>query len=163
MSTYFGVFRGNSLMVTVRQISPAQNRDLPALGFRGLVAAEVGKIRDLPAGAVVEISGLARRRGAFSTDVVAAYVRMWKESIERRHQAWVMVVDVPFFRHLRNALCGKALRRIGPEQGYFGSVVVPAVLWCDELGPEQREMARSAKGMTPLLPRLFPPPVGARS
>lgn len=166
MSTYFGTFRGDSVTVTARQISLAHNGDLPALGLHGLVSADVSKIRDLPAGDAVEISALASRPGAFSADVVAVYVRMWRESLERRHQAWVMAVDLPLFRHLRNTFCGKAIRPIGPEQIYLGSVVVPATIWCDELGPEQRQMARSPGRMRPLralLPRLFPPPVGARS
>jgi hypothetical protein len=43
-------------------------------------------------------------------------------------------------------------------------VVVPAVLWCDELYPEQQRMAQSAddpRSLPALLPRLFSPPVGA--
>ena len=154
-----GTFRGDSISVTARQISLADHDALPALGLNGLDPGEAERIRDLPADDVVEISALASRRGAFSTDVVAVYVRMWQESMERRHRAWVMAVDLPLFGHLRNTVCGNAIRSIGSEQLYLGSVVVPAVIWCDELGPEQRRMARSPGGRRPprsLLPQLFP-------
>jgi hypothetical protein len=165
VSCYFAVTRGGAVMATARQISIATPEELPALRRSGLDAIEVARILDRAPGAVVEISALAARRGsARSSDVTAVYVRMWQESIERRHRVWVMAVDQRLFVHLRNAFCGRAIRPIGPAQDYLGSIVVPAVVWCDELNPEQHRLARSATAAEPLrslLPRLFPPPVGA--
>lgn len=162
-STYFGVLRGDAVVATARQISAGQTA-LPALSLNGLNSVEIGQLRRLPGDAVVEISALARSRAALSTDVVAVYVRMWQESMQRQHQAWVMAADAPLFRYLRTVLAGRAIRAIGPEQVYLGSRVVPAVIWCDDVGPEHRRLAGSASGARPLhalLPRLFPPAVPA--
>jgi hypothetical protein len=159
------VSRDGAVIATARQICIADPEQLPALRRSGLDATEVAGILDLAPGAVVEISALASRRGrARTADVTSVYVRMWQESIERPHRVWVMAVDQRLFDHLRDAFCGKAIRPIGPAQDYLGSIVVPAVVWCDELSPEQHRLARSATAaqqLRSLLPRLFPPPVGA--
>lgn len=159
-SSYFGVSRDGSLTATARQIARTA-LDLPTLGLDGLSASELRRIDAVPPETVVEISALARHRRARSCDVTAVYVRMWQESVLRRHRVWLMAVDLPLFSYLTRFFCGRALRPIGPDQVYLGSAVVPAVLWCDELGPEQRRMSASAHGehsLRALLPRLFPDP-----
>jgi N-acyl amino acid synthase FeeM len=161
--TYFAVMRDGAAVATARQIRSADPDELPALALDGLYPEDLYRIRYLPAGSAVEISALARHRGAKSSDVVAIYARMWRESLERRHRAWVMAVDVKVFELLRKMICGNAIRPIGPQQDYMGSMVVPAVIWCDELNPEQRRRARLAAdstGFGSLLPRLFPQPTG---
>jgi hypothetical protein len=163
VSTYFGVVHDGVVMATVRQIAADDPTRLPALGLPGLTAEEVDAILALPPGSVVEISGLARRHGATGSSVVAVYVRMWQESLRLRHRAWVMAVDLRVFEQLRRLICGNAVRRIGPLQEYLGSTVVPAVIWCDELNPEQRRLARVAgpdNRFRSLVPRLFPHPAG---
>jgi hypothetical protein len=164
VSAYFAVIRGGIVTATARQICVYDPAHLPALRLSELDRAEVAKVLDLAPGAVVEISALAAGRDARGPDVTAVYSRMWRESVERRHQVWVMAVDRRLYAHLRRAFCGRALRPIGPAQHYLGSPVVPAVLWCDELYPEQQRMARSAgdpRSLPALLPRLFPPTVAA--
>lgn len=162
-SDYFAVMRDGSAVATARQITSGEPDRLPALSLADLAASEVQMIRDLPAGSAVEISGLARSSDTPSSDVVAVYVRMWRESLLRRHRVWVMGVDVRVFELLRALLCGAAIRRIGPDQEYLGSKVVPAVIWCDELSSEQRrlaDLASSPTSLQALLPRLFPHPSG---
>jgi hypothetical protein len=161
-STYFAVYRGGVVVATARQISLARPADLAAVRRPGLDPREVARILALPSSEVVEISALAARRGlAQGSDVTAVYVRMWQESLTRGHQVWVMAVDVGVFARLRHLFCGDAIRPIGPHQHYLGSTVVPAVLWCHDVGPEQHRLARAAGDAQPfrkLLPRLFPPP-----
>jgi N-acyl amino acid synthase FeeM len=161
--TYFAVMRDGAAVATARQIHSPDPDRLPAFGLDGLYPEDLYRIRYLPAGSAVEISALARHRSAKSSDVVAIYSRMWRESLERKHRAWVMAVDVKVFELLRKMICGSAIRPIGPPQDYMGSMVVPAVIWCDELNPEQRRRARLAAdstGFGSLLPRLFPQPTG---
>jgi hypothetical protein len=161
--TWFAVMREGAAVATARQICSADPDRLPALGLDGLYPEDLYRIRYLPPGSAVEISALARHRGANSSDVVAIYSRMWRESLVRKHRAWVMAVDVKVFELLRTVICGNAIRPIGPPQEYMGSMVLPAVIWCDELNPEQRRRARAASnsnGLTALLPRLFPQPTG---
>lgn len=163
-STCFAVIRRGTAVATARQIGLDDARRLPALRLPGLDPDPARRLRELPPGTAVEISGLARRPDAARSDVVAVYVRMWQESLARGHRAWVMAVDLRVFEMLRDLLCGRAIRRIGPAQDYWGSAVVPAVIWCDELNPEQRRMARLAGAADPfrsLLPDLFEHPAGA--
>jgi hypothetical protein len=161
--TYFAVIRDGVAVATARQIRSEDPDQLPALKLNDLYPEDLFRIRYLPPGSAVEISALARHRGAKSSDVVAIYARMWRESLERKHRAWVMAVDVKVFELLRKIICGNAIRPIGPAQEYMGSMVLPAVIWCDELNPEQRRRARLAtdsSGFGSLLPRLFPQPTG---
>jgi N-acyl amino acid synthase FeeM len=161
--TYFAVMRDGAAVATARQIHSEDPDRLPALSLEGLYPEDLYRIRYLAPGSAVEISALARHRSANSSDVVAIYSRMWRESLERKHSAWVMAVDVKVFELLRTVICGNAIRPIGPTQDYMGSMVVPAVIWCDELNPEQRRRARQAPnstGLGTLLPRLFPQPTG---
>jgi hypothetical protein len=163
-STYFAVVRDGIVAATARQISLVDPGELPALRLDGLREVEVAKVLDLPSNAVVEISGLAARRDAPGTDVTALYSRMWRESLRRGHQVWMMAVDRRLYLNLRRVFAGSALQPIGPVQEHLGSAVVPAVLWCAEMPPEQRRMAASArdrKDLSALLPMLFPPGVGA--
>lgn len=161
---YFAVLHEDVAAATARQIGSDDPSQLPALGLADLADDEVRRICDLPAGAAVEISALARRSGTPSSDVVAVYVQMWRASLLRGHRVWVMSVDVRVFGLLRALLCGKALRRIGPDQEYMGSAVVPAVMWFDEVSAEHHrlsETASSPASLRSLLPRLFPYPAGA--
>jgi hypothetical protein len=160
-SEYFAVMRDGAAVATARQITLPDSDRLPALSLGNLADNELHRIHDLPSKAVAEISGLARRRDALSSDVVAVYVSMWQESMRREHQVWVMAVDVRVFDLLQNAMCGKAIRKIGAAQHYMGSSVVPAVIWFDELNPEHLRLADLARGTAAfptLLPRLFPRP-----
>lgn len=164
VSTYFAVVRDGVVAATSRQICLVDPAHLPALRLAGLDEAEVAKVLDLPPAAVVEISALAAGREALATDVTAVYARMWRESLERGHQVWIMAVDRRLYVQLRRVFAGPALRPIGPVQDHLGSAVVPAALWCVEMPREQRRMARSArdpKALPALLPMLFPPGVGA--
>jgi hypothetical protein len=164
VSAYFAVIHDGIVTATARQICVYDAAQLPALRLSELDQAEVAKVLDLAPDAVVEISALAAGAEARGPDVTAVYSRMWRESVERGHQVWVMAVDRRLYAHLRRAYCGRALRPIGPAQHYLGSLVVPAVLWCDELYPEQQRMAQSAgdpRSLPALLPRLFSPPLGA--
>ena len=158
-SSYYAVTRDGAPVATARQISAADVTQLPALQLAQLDAEMVADLVAQPAGAVVEISALARARRGSSADVAAIYVRMWSESLRRGHRAWVMAVDLRVLELLRNMFAGAAIRPLGPPQEYLGSTVVPAVLWCDDLPPQQLRMAQESDGANPLtvlLPRLFP-------
>lgn len=156
-STYFGVPADGRLSVTARQISPPAGLELPALKLPGIDGDALTRIHDLGPDGITEISALGRGRGAASTDVVAVYARMWRESQRQGHRAWLMAVDVRVFELLRALVCGDALVAIGPTQTYLGSPVVPAIIWFQEIAHEHFRMARNPRqSLHELLPVLFP-------
>lgn len=160
-STHFGVLRRGEMVATARHIAVSSPYGLPALHLQDLHGAALEAIGSLPHSSVVEISALARSPRATSDDVMALYVSMWQRSMTLHHQVWVLAVDRPVFHYLRRYFCGHAVRAIGPEQYYLGSIVVPAVIWTHDVAAEHRRLAETVHDgwpMRPLLPTLFDRP-----
>lgn len=75
----------------------------------------------------VEISGLAKRRGASKLAPLLLYRAMWHHSLRLNHELWLLAVDVNVYNSLK-LLFGPALQKAGPITYYLGSDVVPAIL-----------------------------------
>lgn len=156
---WFGSVRGGEVYAAARTLAARELDRLPSLRLAGIPALERRVLSEMRADAVVEISALARAADAAPSDVPAVIAAMWRESLRRGHEAWLMAVDVAVFEMLRRRVVGAAIRAIGPRQPYLGSDVVPAVIRFEDLAPAQLELGRRHRGPDPLpalLPRLFP-------
>ncbi|MFI7589311.1 hypothetical protein ACIB24_19770 [Spongisporangium articulatum] len=161
-STYFGVLRDGRPVASARQIMTDRVEQLPGLRLPGLFPDDLTRLTALRGDEVIEISQVVRSRGAANLiDATAVYVRMWQHSLQKRHQAWVLAIDSHVYRQVRTLLSGDAMRPIGPELEYFGSLVIPSVIWLDETNAILTRRALEAPPddpLTPLLPHLFPHP-----
>jgi len=75
----------------------------------------------------VEISALAKERGASGEGPLMLYKTMLDRSVREGHTLWIMAVDVRLFHRLR-MLIGDVLEQIGPRTSYQGGDVIPAMM-----------------------------------
>ena len=76
---------------------------------------------------IVEISGLVKAHGTPSVAVLELYLAMWGESMNQRHQTWIMACDVRLYKRLK-ILFGKSVTRIGRKTHYKGGDIIPCKL-----------------------------------
>lgn len=98
----------------------------------------------------VEISGLAKRRGASKMAPLLLYRAMWHASLRQGHTLWLLTCDVRLFARLK-LLFGPAILQVGRVNFYLGSNVVPAILRVDAAVSELRHSLRSSAGLSRLL------------
>ena len=118
------------IIATSRQIhadSTLGHESFPTLKSIEIYEKPHARIKNIDPARIVEISGLAKRRGETPFAPLLLYRKMWQHSVAADHELWLMACDAQVYRNLKS-LFRDALTEIGPESYYMGSLVVPAVI-----------------------------------
>jgi hypothetical protein len=131
-SVYFLVIdkKTKEVIATARQILalPGQEHEsFPLVKYTSLYTKAYDMISAHDPKLCVEISGLAKKRGASKLAPLLLYRAMWHYSLKQHHTLWLLTCDVRLFARLK-LLFGPAILRVGRTNFYLGSDVVPAVL-----------------------------------
>lgn len=131
-SVYFLVAskKNGEVVATARQIYATPrlgNQSFPLLKHTDLYARALRAVSRHDANKCVEISGLAKKRGASKIAPLLLYRALWHYSLQQKHSLWLLTCDVRLFERLK-LLFGPAIQRVGRTTFYLGSDVVPAIL-----------------------------------
>lgn len=74
-----------------------------------------------------EVSGLVKRQGVSMIATLLLYRLMWRYSLERGDELWLMACSPALFRRLKR-LFGETVTQIGDPAHYTGEDVIPAMV-----------------------------------
>lgn len=138
-SLYFIVLRRDEhghekVVATARQINALSEKghaSFPTIEHLDLYPKALTALHKLDPEGCVEISALAKQRGASTIAPLMLYRLMWQYSIKKGHHTWVLACDTNVYKRLK-LLFGETFDQIGDETFYLGSDVVPAKIQIDK-------------------------------
>lgn len=154
---YFAVAdkKTGKVVATARQIIAKEgcgHRSFPLVTHTDLYLRARHMIATYEPSDCVEISGLAKERGASKLAPLLLYRAMWYYSLRHHHELWLLTCDVQLFVRLK-LLFGPAIQRVGRTNFYLGSNVVPAIFKVQSAVSELRHSLITATPIARLLRR----------
>jgi hypothetical protein len=121
--------KGTQIIATIRQIEATTQKGMASFPILEKVVVHEWvekELKGVSPSTVVEISGLAKRRGASSAAVLLLYREMWYRSLRDGHSLWLMACDTRLYERLVVLFEG-AIFQIGDLAKYQGGDVIPAL------------------------------------